>query len=323
MKRTEPRLDKNGFPIPPDFDAAGVERPDQRRDDGFPKTIDGPDGGRKSYGLLKLLVVVGVLAALWFHFDLGKMTRNVAAQYHGQQAANLVHRKELDGALSQVEQALAWNPASPELQLKLLLLRADIQFRKQNYAASLADLDQVLAIKPNDADAQRFRVGLLHRTQRHREAAAAATEMLERKIGNREENLNTRAYARAVGDFELEEALVDVDEALRERPENASWVDTRGYVLYRLGRNQEALEELERAIALTEKERQELEDRGRKAVGEVKAGFDQRHAQIDESLAVMYYHRGEVHEKLGHADLAKKDKFIGVKLGYAPESGVY
>lgn len=327
MKRTEPRLDKHGFPIPPDFDAAGVERPDARRDD-FP-TQDGEfrrgddSGGSRSYGFLKLLVVVGVLSALAVHFDLPAQVRNVAAQYHGQQAVNLGRRNDLDGALVQIHQALAWKPVSPELNLKLLLIRAELQHSKQDFAASLADIEQVLTIKPNDEYAQRFRIDLLYRTRRHREAVAAATEMLERRIGDEAENLNTRAYARAVGNFELEEALKDVDRALDERPESASFLDTRGYVLFRLGRHQEALDELERAIALTEKQREEFEQLGKNLSNDKKPDYDRRHKLFDEHLAVMYHHRGEVHEKLGHADEAKKDRFIGTELGYDPESGVY
>lgn len=318
MKRMEPRLDKHGFPIPPDFDAAGVERPDRRGTDDFAQSNDGPRKPR-SYGFLKLCVVVGVLAALAFHFDLESQIRHAFGQFHAQQAMNRIRAKDWDGALAQIDRALSWNPNS----VALLYLRARLHQEKDDYAASLADVEQAIAIKPNDEQVQRLRVGLFYRLRRHREAAAAATEMLERRIGDEVDNLNTRAYARAVGDFELEEALTDIDEVLRERPESASFIDTRGYILFKLGRNQEALDELERAIALTEKEREEFEQRGKNLFGDAKLDFDRQHKQFDEHLAVMYHHRGEVHAKLGHADQAKKDRFIGVKLGYDPESGIY
>lgn len=326
MKRTEPRLDKHGFPIPPDFDSAGVERPGGRRNefptqDGFPPRGEGGDsGGRRSYGFLKLLVIVGVLAALAVHFDFAAKFRLAVGQYHAQQAINRVRVQDWDGAIAEVNQALSWNPNSGAL----LFLRAQLHHEKADYQASLTDVEQVLAIKPNDEQAQRLRSGLYYRLRRHREAAAAATEMIERRIGDSADNLNSRAYSRAVGDFELEGALDDIDQALRDRPENASFIDTRGYVLFKLGRNQEALDELNRAIALTEKEREEFERRfAKNLVAEAKEEYDRRHKLFDEHLAVMYHHRGEVHEKLGNADEAKKDRFIGVKLGYDPETGVY
>jgi len=37
----------------------------------------------------------------------------------------------------------------------------------------------------------------------------------------------------------------------------------------------------------------------------------------------MLHHRGEVHEKLGHAELAEKDLLEGDALGYNPAKGVY
>lgn len=318
MKRMEPRLDKHGFPIPPDFEAAGVQRPDGRRDE-FP-VQDGGSGRRRSYGFLKLLVVIGVLAALAVHFDLATRVRHTVGQYHAQQAINRIRQNDLDGALAQIDQALSWNPDSGAL----LYLRARLHQEKADFTASLADIERVIAIKPNDEQAQRLRTSLFYRLRRHREAAAAATEMLERRIGDEAENRNTRAYARAVGDFELNEALVDVDAALRERPESASFIDTRGYVLFKLGRNQEALDDLEKAIALTEKDRENFERNPAKDLsGDAKEMFDRQHKLFDEHLAVMYFHRGEVHEKLGHADQAKKDRFIGEKLGYDPESGIY
>ena len=45
--------------------------------------------------------------------------------------------------------------------------------------------------------------------------------------------------------------------------------------------------------------------------------------RIDHNLAVMYHHRGEIHEKLGDAAQAKKDLFIGKQMGFDPAAGVY
>lgn len=59
--------------------------------------------------------------------------------------------------------------------------------------------------------------------------------------------LNNFAYLLAVADRRLDEALGFVDKALERVPDNASYVDTRGWILYKLGKIDEAKAELERA----------------------------------------------------------------------------
>jgi len=176
--------------------------------------------------------------------------------------------------------------------------------------------------------AMQTRINCLHRLHRHRDTAAAATDILQRGLLDRAEALNTRAYARALGDFELTEALADIDEALAEQDqaENASFLDTRGYVLFKLGRYDDALADLNRAIESVEEQRDALERNDaidvRMPRREV-AARARRLKQIEDNLAVMYHHRGEVHEKLGNAGEATKDLFIGKKYGFDPAAGVF
>lgn len=311
MRPTGPKLDKHGFPIPPDFDAAGVDDPGR-----------GPsNAGPWLRRLLKLAVVGVVAAALWIHFDVGSHLGGAVAQYHAQQAAEAFDRGDLDGALAQADRALAWQPDS----VQFLWMRGFIRARRQEFEPALADCETAVAIKPNDEKVQRLRLSCLHHLQRQRDVAAVATDVLQRNIGNRAELLNTRAYARSLGDFELDEALVDIQEVLGGSPDNASFLDTRGYVLFKLARLKEALADLNRAIELTEQERDQFEQalQGRRLSRSDVAAKAEQERQFDENLAVMHHHRGEVHEKLGHADEAKKDLFIAQELGFNPAAGVY
>ncbi len=66
-------------------------------------------------------------------------------------------------------------------------------------------------------------------------------------------NLNSLAYARAVALRELDEALVDINEALTYAPQNPSYRDTRGWVLYQLGKYEEALVDADFAVTEMEK----------------------------------------------------------------------
>jgi Flp pilus assembly protein TadD len=62
--------------------------------------------------------------------------------------------------------------------------------------------------------------------------------------------MNNLAYLFAERDIHLEEALAMVDQALMAEPEDASFLDTKGWVLYRLGHNAEALDYVKRALAI-------------------------------------------------------------------------
>jgi tetratricopeptide (TPR) repeat protein len=279
--------------------------------------------------MLKVVIVVGVAAALCAHFDVGTKVRTVFGQYHYQQARQLARRGDLAGALSQADQAVSWNPDLVPYRL----LRAHIRKLNRDYAGALVDVEDVLAINPPEPqyhdDALSLQIDLFHYLHRHRDAADAATEMLRRNLGNRAENLNTRAYARAVDETsdpaELKQALIDVDEALEELPDNASFLDTRGYVLYKLGRHNEALEDMNRAIELVMAERDEFEIaiRGRRLTGEQAALKAREQERFNGNLAVMHHHRGEIHEKLGDAEQARKDLIISKQMGFDPAAGVY
>lgn len=61
--------------------------------------------------------------------------------------------------------------------------------------------------------------------------------------------LNGLAYAMALAGVDLEEALALASEALRLDPDSPAILDTRGYILYRLGRHAEAVRDLRRAAA--------------------------------------------------------------------------
>ncbi len=63
---------------------------------------------------------------------------------------------------------------------------------------------------------------------------------------------NQMAYRRALAGKDLEQALVEIDMAIKTA-ENESYLDTKGWVLHRMGRNEEALVVMDKSLAkLTE-----------------------------------------------------------------------
>ncbi|MEI6437933.1 MAG: tetratricopeptide repeat protein [Candidatus Omnitrophota bacterium] len=62
--------------------------------------------------------------------------------------------------------------------------------------------------------------------------------------------LNSLAYAYAEDNINLDEALAHVNAALKAEPDNAAYLDTRGWLYYRQGQYPQALKELMRADSL-------------------------------------------------------------------------
>ncbi|HBE67786.1 MAG TPA: hypothetical protein DDW52_06525 [Planctomycetaceae bacterium] len=70
-------------------------------------------------------------------------------------------------------------------------------------------------------------------------------------------HLNQLAYFRSLGNFDLESALEDIEKVLKAVPADAefsrsAYLDTRAWILYRLGRPGEALVDMEKCLSLVE-----------------------------------------------------------------------
>jgi tetratricopeptide (TPR) repeat protein len=63
--------------------------------------------------------------------------------------------------------------------------------------------------------------------------------------------LNNYAYMLSEQNHRIEDALVMANKAVELEPESASYIDTRAWIYFRLGRCEEALKELKRAMKLT------------------------------------------------------------------------
>jgi tetratricopeptide (TPR) repeat protein len=65
--------------------------------------------------------------------------------------------------------------------------------------------------------------------------------------------LNSRCWARALPNTQLDRALDDCDEALDARPKEATYLDSRGMVYLRLGKWKKAIADYNAALALNPK----------------------------------------------------------------------
>jgi len=311
MRPKEPELDRFGFPVPCSFDEVG------------PAAENAPKSsvGRRIRLVLRMAIVAAAAVTVWNHFDLGTQLREGFALYLGEQAERLYRNNDLPGALAAADRAVGWSPEN----VQLLLLRSQLRLADKDYRGCLADAEQVAALEPTNPFAHEIRRSMYFYLHEHRKASEAATEDIAKGRGDRAILLNSRAYSRALGDFELEAALADIDEAISLSPQdNSSYIDTRAYVLFRLKRYPEALKDLNRAISLTEKALREVEDR---MIGNLprrnRGNPATQVKQVKENLAVMYHHRGEVYEAQGKSAEAKKDFEVADLFGFNPEEGVY
>lgn len=302
MRPTGPKLDKDGFPIPQGFDEAGVA------------DLAGDSGAtmRRIRWVLRMALVAALVTFIWTHYKVGAKISDRVGLYFGQEAVNLYRRNDLPRALVAADRAVRWSPKNGEL----LLLRCQLKYVDKNYEGALTDAELVLAHEPLEMQAHRLRRMALHYLRRHRDEAAAATELLEKQLDDRDTLLNDRAYARAQGEFDLEEALKDINEVLKSHPENSAFIDTRGYVLFKLGKYDEALKDLEKAIDITE---------AQLGGDDLGLGFrrDRQLQALEESLGEMIHHRGEVYEKLGEKKKAEADFRAAQRYGFNPSEGVY
>jgi tetratricopeptide (TPR) repeat protein len=116
-------------------------------------------------------------------------------------------------AMAVYDEAIAANPGNADLLYARGLLAADLGEVEQ----AEADLRAVLRLRPGDADA-----------------------------------LNALGYTLAEQTDRLDEAYAYISQALKKLPDSAAVMDSMGWVLYRMGRKQEALEYLQKAASKLE-----------------------------------------------------------------------
>jgi tetratricopeptide (TPR) repeat protein len=152
------------------------------------------------------------------------------------------------GRLADIDEALRLTPnygAAIEAKAQLLLDRGD-------YSAAARSFGQMLATQPNNPSLLNQRGIALAKLGRDREAERDFVQA--RKIVSAyppeivAQALNNLCYPKAVANVALRQALDECEEALRRQPDVAMVLDSRGTVLLRLGRLEEAIRDFDRAL---------------------------------------------------------------------------
>jgi tetratricopeptide (TPR) repeat protein len=302
------QFDEHGFPVPPRFEDQKFheEEPPRR-----------PKISLRAKRWIVLIALVGIIVPVMFGPQIVAVVENGVAQWFSSRAQQKLWAGNVPGAIADLSRAIRWSPHSWELYFR----RAECREKIADLNGSLDDWNQIIGtIESSEALSYVYagRSWVYMRLQRQREAVDDATHAVQ--LNPSPENLNSRAYIRALADVELPDALNDINRALSETGEgNPEFLDTRGYVLFLLGRNDDALKDLDRAVKLTEQTKRILQLQQR-----VGNSHERRvdSKQADQSLAVMYHHRGLLFDKLGRKSEAEKDLRQSKVLGYDPEQGV-
>ncbi|HVR81532.1 MAG TPA: tetratricopeptide repeat protein [Luteimonas sp.] len=165
-------------------------------------------------------------------------------------AANVLHElKQSDQAYAELRQLQADAAANDDVRRDAYLLEADLRQKDKNLAGELDSFARGLAAFPDDG-------ALLYARSlswERRDDIARAEADLRKVLVAEPDNvaaLNALGYTLADRTTRYPEALELIDRARVAEPDNAAIIDSYGWVLYRLGRHDEALVALRRAFAL-------------------------------------------------------------------------
>jgi tetratricopeptide (TPR) repeat protein len=312
------KYDELGFPIPATFDDLSL--PSSGRD--FPQARAGSTDNRPSRKkkLILGVLLVGIVAAIAIPW-LTDAGQKFLGDWLAQRARKKFSEGDMPGTVADSTRAftLLGDELDDERRIELLAIRGCARLETNDLSGGRADFDRVLSSPKTDR-----RIRLMCYLQRSwlkcrmKEYAAAIDDASAALTLNGRDDpivLNQRAYIRALANAEkpkqdeLAAGLDDVERALGMTPGRPAFIDTKGYLLHLLGRNDEALAEMSQAIATT-------------AAFLKRAYRAEQMDRLREDLAVMYYHRSLIYEKLGRKAEAVRDFDRALECGYDPDAGV-
>lgn len=271
---------------------------------------------RRDRRVLLFLVAVGVSVALMLYW---LPSERAKWQIAAAQAKWL--EGDLPGAISILDIAAAEFPETVAIYEQ----RVQFYLEAKEYEKALADVQRIIELSTDSTTALALKSQVLHHLGKHDEAIKVCEELLRRAekewIGSAPTALNSLAYAQAIGDTQLNEALEHIDEALRLAGGNPAFLDTRGFVKYRLGDSQAAKVDIERAVEVWEKLVAYQEAQGLSGVRSYQSETERMSYQ--QALAVMLYHRSLVYDRLGLKDEAKVDRERVRALGFEPNEQLF
>ena len=175
-------------------------------------------------------------------------------------------RSDKTGRQQDIDSGIALAPHSVHASR----LRADLEVDNGKYGDAISTLSKVL----NDGKAYgALRLAQVDRALIHMKMgnqALANTDFEQaRKTAKTASELNSMAWELAIRNVALPTALSIIDEALEKQPGTYAFIDTKGFILLRLGRYRESIEQYDAALNLQPKQAISLFGRG---IAKLRAG---------------------------------------------------
>ncbi len=239
-------------------------------------------------------------------------------------AAQRARNDDLPGALAAAEQAAKWNPEEPAVPLA----RGRILLDTEQYEDALAAAEEAVKLAPESIEAIQFRSLVRQYLGDFASAAEDSRRAYKLQLAEGEttpprgalSDLNGWAYARGLAGEDLEAALADINMVIERMGPEAAFLDTRGYIEYRLGDSAKALPDLDRAVRDTETEYHTLRRQLKRseAVWIDLTPLKEFEKAYSRNVAVIRYHRGLAHEALGNTEAHEADMRRVRELGFEP-----
>ncbi len=145
----------------------------------------------------------------------------------------------------------AIKPQNPQQQVQVIMAEGDMLSEQKHYAEAMELYNTALTEQPNDSNLLYGRAMLAEKMGRLDLLEQDLRAVIEREPENATA-LNALGYTLADRTTRYQEAFGYIERALQLRPQDASVIDSMGWVLYRLGRPQEALRYLKAALDLAD-----------------------------------------------------------------------
>jgi tetratricopeptide (TPR) repeat protein len=206
----------------------------------------------------------------------------------------LGRKGQIDEAIGQLQEAIRLQPGSELAHYNLGIALE----RKGRTDEAISQYQEAIRLKPDYADAHHNLGGLLDRKGQAEEAIRQYLEVLRLKPDDAEVN-NSLGYLWAERGEKLDQARALIQKAVQKEPQNAAYLDSLGWVLFKQNRPGEALNYQLRAIQ-----------------------------NCSQPEALLYDHLGDIYAALNHRDKAAEawrkslsvepDPKIEKKLGALP-----
>jgi predicted aspartyl protease/Tfp pilus assembly protein PilF len=180
---------------------------------------------------------------------------NRAIELEPMSAAHFVQRgivlealKRPGVAIESFDRALELEPAQADARFR----RAVLRLRARNRDGAQSDLDALDKALASQANIRLAMASLYLELEQPAQSLAQLNQWLAAHPDEvrRDAALNSRCWVRAMLGIELDQALKDCNDAIDADAKNAAYLDSRGWVQLRVGRNQRALADFDRALEL-------------------------------------------------------------------------